>query len=256
MGADGAPAAALSGEAPRPAASVLLLRDGPSGLEALLLERTSRAAFMPSLWVFPGGRVDAEDAEVAGVSDLADIGAAKVAAVRETLEEVDVWLGAADDGVRARAAVRGSMPWSSVPSLTDAALMPFARWVTPEGEGRRYDTWFFLARCPDAEVATPDGAEATRSGWFRPRDVLEAGPAVYPIAPPTFVHLLRLVSVATVADAWGLPCELAPIQPVRRMEEHGPVFSLPGCPHHAHGPRQTTPARVVWAQGRWRADWT
>jgi 8-oxo-dGTP pyrophosphatase MutT (NUDIX family) len=239
---------------PRAAASVLLLRDAPEGLEVLLLERTSKAAFMPSLWVFPGGRVDPADVALAGAVDPLDPRAARVAAVRETLEEVDIWLGDPAVETAARAAVAGHAPWHDVRGVPEMGLSPYARWVTPAGEGRRYDTWFFLARVPDAAVATPDGAEATRSGWLRPRDVLRAGASTYPLAPPTFVHLLRLRDVPTVAEALALPCELDPIEPVRHHVDGTLVFSLPGCPVHGGAPRRTTPARVVWAGDGWQAE--
>lgn len=209
---------------------------------------------MPSLWVFPGGRVDPSDVTIAGADASLDLAAARVAAVRETLEEVDIWLGAPGEEAAARAAVAGNASWADVRGLRDVALSPYARWITPSGEGRRYDTWFFLARVPDTAVATPDGGEATRSGWLRPRDVLRAGAATYPLAPPTFVHLSRLIEVETVDEALALPCELDPIQPVRHLDGDTLVFSLPGCPVHGGAPRRTTPARVVWIEGGWRAS--
>src|SRR5688572_1741762 len=89
--------------APRPAATVILLRDGDAGLEVFMVQRNRRSGFLPNAWVFPGGRVDAEDAlhghpgvrgrlAIPGMTD-AEAAAVGVAAARETLEEAGIWLG-------------------------------------------------------------------------------------------------------------------------------------------------------------------
>jgi 8-oxo-dGTP pyrophosphatase MutT (NUDIX family) len=104
-----------------PAATVILLRDGPSGLATYLLHRHARMAFAPSMVVFPGGRVDAVD-------DSGEADPIRRCALRETSEETGV-------------------------VLTDTDLRPWAHWITPEIEPRRYDTTFFVAAMPDDQEA-------------------------------------------------------------------------------------------------------
>src|ERR1700754_2951789 len=123
---------------PRQAATVIVLRGGAERLEVLLAQRTPKARFMGGAWVFPGGSVDAED-----------LGAHRVAGVREVFEEVGIALPDPD------------------------ALVPFARWITPPEVSIRFDTWFFLAEAPaDAEVKI-DGAEIVDARWFEPARALE-----------------------------------------------------------------------------------
>ena len=134
---------------PRPAATVLLVRDGAAGPEVFVQQRAATMAFAPSMVVFPGGRVDPTDAdaglpeaEVREVADLMGVEAERAwplvaAAVREVEEEC---------GVR----------------LAPGVLVPRGRWLTPKLEPRRYDTWFFAARMPDDQVAKGRSARQHR----------------------------------------------------------------------------------------------
>ena len=160
----------------RNAATVVLVRDGPRGLEALLLRRNANLAFHGGSWVFPGGRVDSDDHDPADTSDGADERAARAAAVREAREEAGV-------------------------VIEGGSLVPFSHWTTPPGPPRRFATWFFLASVEDA-IVTTDGGEITDHRWFRPGDALAAQRAgEIELPPPTFVTLLRLAEAATVEDA-------------------------------------------------------
>lgn len=145
-------------------ATVAVVRDGASNLEVLLLQRTHGAVFCPGAHVFPGGRADA-----------ADGGDLRVTAVREAEEEA---------GLR----------------LDPAALVPIARWVTPPGEPRRFDTRFFLAEAPPGQEAVCDGVETIACGWWHPTEALGAGLF---LIEPTRVTLQWLAGHATVADALG-----------------------------------------------------
>jgi 8-oxo-dGTP pyrophosphatase MutT (NUDIX family) len=148
----------------RPAATVVLVRDGDTGLEVLLLERSTVGAF-PGMWVFPGGRVDADDA---GVDELEQ---ARSAAVREAAEEIGVVL-AADQ------------------------LVTWAHWTPPPVQPKRFLTWFFVAPWPGGEVRV-DGHEIVDHVWLTPAAALEHG---LPMAPPTHVTLHQLTATASVAD--------------------------------------------------------
>jgi len=157
---------------PRPAATVILLRDREEDgdLEVLLLKRTEHAKFMPSVWVFPGGGLDLEDGE--GMAGL------EACARRELTEESGIELDPA------------------------TPLIPLARWVTPEVVSRRFDTWFFLAPAPEGAEAVPDGSEMTDALWIRPADALtehdEGGLA---IVFPTVKQIEALAVSSTTAEA-------------------------------------------------------
>ena len=192
----------------RPAATVLLLRDGERGLEVLLLRRTSAAVFSPGAHVFPGGALDDADAAAAAVCGqftdahasaalaIASGGLAYyVAAVRECFEEAGVLLarGAADrvplrldDPVvcaryssHRRAVHGGTLSLADLCDreqleLTVDELRPFGHWITPPGGPRRYDTRFFITTAPPAQEPSHDEHETTEHGWHRPADVLAA----------------------------------------------------------------------------------
>lgn len=156
-----------------PAATVVLLRDSPQGCEVLLVRRNSKLAFHGGAWVFPGGRIDAEDYRAgAGPDDVR--AAACHAAVREAAEEAGVALAPAD-------------------------LVPFSRWVTPEGLPKRFDTWFFAAAAPPADVQV-DGFEIEEHRWMLPQAALAARHAgEIELPPPTFVTLSRFCGAQATA---------------------------------------------------------
>ena len=127
---------------PRQAAGVILLRGGADAIEILLVKRTPKARFMGGVWVFPGGAVDATEAD----GDAPH----RAAAVRELREEAGI----------------------AVPD--PAELVAFSRWITPEEVSIRFDTRFFLAPAPPGQDPSIDGTEVVDHGWFSPRDALDA----------------------------------------------------------------------------------
>ena len=157
-----------------PAATLILLRDRRDGRapELLMIERTAAMAFAPGAMVFPGGRIDPGDHDCAR-----DHGtdAARVAAIRETIEEVGIAVGlvpapGAACTARLRAGLAGGQAFAALLlhealTIDAAALEPFARWCPNFPETRSFDTWFFLARAPVDAVATPDAAEAATALW-------------------------------------------------------------------------------------------
>ena len=157
-----------------PAATVVLIRDRPGGCEVLLVRRNAQLAFHGGAWVFPGGRLDAED--YGGGSDV--IAAARCAAVREAREEAGLVLVAND-------------------------LVGISRWVTPVQLPKRFDTWFFAAAGTDAPVAV-DGGEIHDHSWMPPAEALakqRAGEIELP--PPTFVTITAIAPHATARAALG-----------------------------------------------------
>jgi 8-oxo-dGTP pyrophosphatase MutT (NUDIX family) len=211
--------------APRPAATVVVLRDGRDGPEAYLQQRPAHMGFAGGLWVFPGGRVDeadrdpAVDASWAGPSpaDWADrlglsVDDARghlVAACRETLEEAGLLLATPAPGPGALAAARqellaGSTGFAELlvrlgVRLDTARLRYWAWWMTPEAEARRYDTRFFVAELPADGAVTAHLAEAERERWLPPAQA--AADQDLPMLPPTRYTLRDLAGFATVAAA-------------------------------------------------------
>ncbi|WP_075845736.1 NUDIX hydrolase [Saccharomonospora sp. CUA-673] len=209
----------------------MLVRDTPDGVEVFLQRRVAAMKFAAGMTVFPGGGVDERDADAslswAGPPparwadwfgcDEAMARALVCAAVRETFEEVGVLLaGPGPDGIvadtsgyaDARAAlVAGELSLAAF--LADAGLTvradllrPWANWVTPEQERRRYDTRFFVAALPDGQVADGATSEASESGWRTPEGAMADGRAGRSmLMAPTWAMLEDLARCATVADA-------------------------------------------------------
>lgn len=215
---------------PRPAATVMLLRDGNHGLEVLLLRRSADTPFVPGAHVFPGGAVETRDHDGA-VPDFAgaapDFAAGGVdhaharAVVRECLEEAGVLLARTDTGAWVDAthpalADLGRLRVEVDAGRTDLfahcaahgvvpavdALAYVSHWVTPPPSPRRYDTRFFAARMPPGQAAVEDAWEVVDAAWWRPDAALAAwrsGNIV--LIEPTVASLRLLTRFASADDA-------------------------------------------------------
>lgn len=252
----------------RDAATVMLVRDGPSGgVEVLLLRRSLRSDFVGGAHVFPGGAVDPADADPAfgrlcvGGSDTGcsvRLGLAKdglafwVAAVRECFEEAGVLLARRPDDAHLvsfadpadaarfaahRAAVDGGRPFSEVLAaeglvLDIARLHHVSHWVTPEGAPRRYDTRFFVAAAPPHQVPRHDDGETIASTWIEPAQALARHRhGDLDLVLPTIRNLELLASFATVDEvlATARAIEAVPtIRPRVVPEGAGTRILLPG----------------------------
>jgi 8-oxo-dGTP pyrophosphatase MutT (NUDIX family) len=223
--------------APRPAATVVLLRDGRDGPEAYLQQRPTGMGFAGGLWVFPGGRVDQADRDPAGDASWTGPSPAAwaerlgmgvdearghvVAACRETLEEAGLLLATPAPAPQALAAARrellaGSAGFGELLArlgvrLDSARLRYWAWWVTPEAEARRYDTRFFVAALPADAAVTAHLAEAERERWLPPAEA--AADPDLPMLPPTRYTLRDLAGFASVADALAAAAD----RPVERI---------------------------------------
>ncbi|MHC4670721.1 MAG: NUDIX hydrolase [Planctomycetota bacterium] len=166
--------AGRTGAEPVPAATVILVRDGPEGLETLMLRRSSKLAFVGGMWVFPGGRVDACDCE--GLDPDDELGAARCAAVRESAEEAGLTVDA-------------------------ESLVPFSHWSPPPITPNLFLTWFFIAPAPPGAV-TIDRGEIRDHAWMRPAEALRRRDAQeIELAPPTIVTLHELAGWADTDQA-------------------------------------------------------
>jgi 8-oxo-dGTP pyrophosphatase MutT (NUDIX family) len=161
-----------------PAATTIVLRGDP--FEVLMMRRHLKSTFVPGAWVFPGGVLEKEDVEVGrdlfGEDAIEEHGL-RLCAVRELFEESGIWIGsqlpdAADLRRRllASAATVRDLADVSKPRLDDLVLT--ARWITPIGVPKRFDTWFFLVMAKHDEVATPEMSEGTEILWIRPDEAL------------------------------------------------------------------------------------
>lgn len=213
----------------RDAVTVVLLRDGTAGLEAFLLRRVKGMAFAGGMSVFPGGGVDRRDADtsvawagpppswwgsVFGV-DEATARAFVCAAVREMFEESGVLLAGPD----ATSVVADTRPFADArQALVDRdvslaqflaasnlvlradLLRPWANWVTPYDEPRRYDTRFFVAALPEGQRADGATTEASDAAWQTPLEAIEdAREGRRMLMPPTWRTLDEVGALGTVA---------------------------------------------------------
>lgn len=218
-----------------PSASIVLVRDGSSGLEVLMMKRAATMKFAPGAYVFPGGKVDDDDT-AAEYSDHLPVafqgeGAAakdlnhRIAAIRELFEESGI-LYAADreslKGVRLdRADFMAALKATKAVMSVDK-LQLFAHWVTPVMAGRRFDTPFYLAPFTGSFDGLEDGSEMVDMMWLSPRAMLdqwaEGGLA---IMFPTRLNLERLAEACSVEEAVAQASKrtISPVLPVFTFDE-------------------------------------
>jgi len=228
----------------RPAATVLLVRDGAAGgLEVFMVVRHREIEFAGGALVFPGGRVEEADAELAGGDPL---GAFRVAGIRETFEECGVLMARprGEAGMiraerllevadRHHAALRRNA--RSLPEVLAAeglepatdALAHWAHWVTPASRAKRFDTQFFLAAAPPDQLAVHDGTESVDSVWIAPaRAVAEADAGERRLVFATRKNLEKLARHATVAEAMAAARAAAVVRVQPEMVRAGDGWRL------------------------------
>jgi len=214
--------------APKLAATILLVRDGPTGLEVFMVQRHHKIDFATGAMVFPGGKVEPGDADPrlrarCGGADGLDDDAltVRVGAIRETFEECGVLLArprgssalvAADrlrelearwrDRLNRDEAGLAEVVLAEDLELACDLLVPFAHWVTPEMVPKRFDTYFFLVAAPPDQVALHDGGESVDSVWTTAQHALaEAEAGRRTIIFPTLMNLNLLGLGHDVGDA-------------------------------------------------------
>ena len=246
----------------RHAATVVVVRGAGADAEVLLLRRGDTAGFMAGMFVYPGGRLDPADLDAAD-GDLDT--AARWTALRECFEESGLLLATDQQGqpatpAHAEALRASEAPFAEAlqalnlrPGLND--LRPFARWVTPAVERRRFDTRFYLAPHPHGQDAAPDGFEMVEHRWRRPVDALqEYATSDMLLSPPTFYFLADLATQL----AAGLPlhdwADAQPRHPVLpRLELTGsPRLLLPGAADYPSEQPVSGPTRMILVDGRWQ----
>lgn len=174
------------------ASTVVLVRDAPVGPEVLMMERPNRGSFAGA-WVFPGGKLDPEDAEgmQAAVTELA---VAARAGVREVWEETRL-------------------------TVSESALVAHSCWTPPSALAHRIRTWFFVAADPGGEL-TLSPHEAVAARWIRPAEALALhGEGEFLLFPPTWVTLFALARHESAADMLDASRGVAPEHFVSRLLE-------------------------------------
>ncbi|MEU1181222.1 NUDIX hydrolase [Streptomyces sp. NPDC005820] len=247
---------------PRRAATVMLLKDGPAGTFVHMLRRRASMAFAGGAYAYPGGGVDPRDddrlvrwagptrawwARRLGV-DEAVAQAIVCAAVRETYEEAGVLLAGPDpdtlvgdttgaDWEADRAAV-AARELSFAEFLDRRGLVlrsdllgAWTRWITPEFESRRYDTWFFVAALPEGQRTRNASTEADRTVWIRPGEAADSyDKGELTMMPPTIATLRQLTPYATAAEALAAAPgrDLTPVLAEARLTDGEIVLTWPG----------------------------
>ncbi|MDI3329374.1 MAG: NUDIX hydrolase [Micrococcus sp.] len=245
------------------AATVLLLRPGADSPapEVFTITRHSALAFSAGVSAFPGGRIDAADALPADFwtgTDLVDwgrrlglgpdeAGMVLTGVVRETFEETGVLLARHRDGHPVDAGTLAGLPEDARRRVEDheldfatllaehglrpdaGGLRALSRWVTPEGESRRYDTYFFLAALPDGQAPGTLSFEGADSRWTTATAALEDFRAGHhQLMPPTWAQFRALAGAPDLDSALATSGTLAPVQPTVASRKPSRIIDFPG----------------------------
>jgi 8-oxo-dGTP pyrophosphatase MutT (NUDIX family) len=249
---------------PVDAATVLLLRDSDIGLQVLLLRRHHASKVLGGAYVFPGGKLDAQDQVPEVLQHLHEpLGSLHqrlaepalslersaglfVAALREALEECGVLPGQPNDvpwlpDLRQR--LQQGQDWASALDATQArlhthAILPWSRWITPRQPSvtnKRFDTRFFITRVDPMQDARHDDHETTDSVWLTPQQALQRfAQGDIELAPPQIMSLMDLKLHASVDAALTHARQRQPvlIEPEPFDEDGCRVICYPGDPRH------------------------
>ncbi len=286
---------------PHDSATVVLLRDRQdSGFEVFLMRRNKNQSFMSGAYVFPGGRLDPEDRGI-GPDDCADNFTGEqarqklcepdlkpatalglyICAIRELFEEAGVLLATTAQGqpidmqdsrASRYADYRGRLHGRKL-SLNELAakekillapglMLPYAHWITPEIEAKRFDTRFFLARLPGGQHATHDDVELVESLWISPEHALDKNDKrEIKLMPPTLITLHELSRFNSLEDVFDTTRSSAilPIMPQAFKTDNGFGVKLPHDPEYhiadykqANRPGQIS--RIVYRDKKWTAE--
>lgn len=231
----------------RPAATVMLVRDGDDGLETFMLRRNPKSEFVPGQFVFPGGTLDVND-QVSEELELISVGlddtkASKrlgvetgglaywVAAVRECFEEAGTLLAGidgeelalTDPKVHERFQTHREAIYSGELTIVEMCrveglllnldgLRYVSHWITPIGPPKRFDTRFFVARSPEGQRPAHDGGETVESCWITPGEAMELHEVgKFEMIMPTVANLEPLVGMGSVDEVMNWADELSDI---------------------------------------------
>ena len=287
---------------PRDAATIILTRDGDrGGMEVFLMRRHRDQAFMGGAFVFPGGGIDPGDSDPELAECIVETTAAQardrlqepgisaslalglyMTAIRETFEEAGVLLAYGEAGrllqfgspeASARYAEARLAVYNKELSLNALArrekirfacdlLMPYAHWITPTIEKKRFNTRFFIARVPDDQIPLHDSIEMTKSLWMSPAAALSAyRERRILLMPPTLKTLEELSLFDKTADVFRFTAErrIHPIMPQACKIEDIPTLLLPHDPdyplaEYKQPARPGEPSRMTFRNKMWQTE--
>jgi len=244
---------------PVPAATILLIRDGDSGLEVFMVVRHHQIDFASGALVFPGGKVDPQDTDEGwhaylpkDIEDEQRI--LSIAAIRESFEECGVLLardtesslvsgkllaslGSERDQLNAKKIPFISLFENHVLTLASDQLVHFAHWITPPMMPKRFDTHFYLAPAPVDHVLKHDGHESVDSVWINPVTALkEAAEGRRTVIFPTLRNLEKLARFQTVEHALNTTRTetIVPVTPWVEKREDGNYLCIPDNAGYTH----------------------
>lgn len=273
-------------QVPLPSSTVMVVRDGSSGIEVLMVRRHSDSGVLGGVYVFPGGKLDADDSAIPvewldgspsqcvsalaePVMDEATAVGLHVAALRETFEECGLLLGLPhkDELVPLlRAATAAGQTFAQGLHALQApvavsSVIPWSRWVTPRMPSmtrKRFDTRFFLSVAPAGQEAVHDNHEATEVAWLTPAAAMQRyWEGHLDMAPPQLMSLCELGAFADVASAVAHARARSPIliEPHPFDEDGRRVICYPGDPSHPIAERVWPgPTRVTHRNRRFEPE--
>jgi 8-oxo-dGTP pyrophosphatase MutT (NUDIX family) len=283
-------------EPPKKASTVILVRDA---MEVLLMQRSTHDSFMAKATVYPGGAVDNSDSNpgLAGFSggfdgvkalkklnnpglDMDTASGLFFAAIRELFEEAFILIAEKGSGEplnfskepessrfrQYRKAIHDKeMTLIELAQMEDIvykpeALVPFAHWITPTFQKTRFDTWFFLAKLPEGQIAVHDNEELTSATWMMPENALNKNvDGEIMLLPPTMMTLNELLSFSLVSGlfTYASSKDIPTIQPEGFAEGSTAGVRLPNDPAYSNENlklphKQGKPSRVILDNGIWR----
>ena len=237
-----------------PAASILILRKKTSGLEVLMVKRSSRPPF-GNLYVFPGGKIDEADfnnnlKSRCHNNSFDDITFANIiAAIRETFEEAGILL--ARDRLTSKmlnserclelvsnyreAIHSGDIKFKDMLikeglELVLESLVPYAHWITPERSSKRFDTLFYAVRTPEGQLGAHDEIESVDSMWITPKEAIDGGISGYfKLVFATKMNLRRIENLNSVSETlkFAMRSKIVAIEPKVEREGNKIIFSIP-----------------------------
>ncbi len=240
----------MTAATPLPAATILIVRDAPDGLEVFMVKRHHQVDFVSGALVFPGGKVDKSDREAAllGHSDGGDgwsdeMRALGACAIREAFEESGILLARDADGFIDAQRLEGLSHYRSALDKHEIGILDllrkeglrlaldqltsFAHWVTPEHMPKRFDTIFFIAPSPVGHLGSHDGRESVDSLWIAPERAI-ADRKSWNVVFPTKLNLMKLAETRTVADAVAKARASVPlcVTPWVEQSAEGPILRI------------------------------
>ena len=231
---------------PKPAATIMLLRDDTDGIRILILRKAPGKHFAGGALVFPGGKVAASDEKFTGdVGEKRNIySSLKIAAIREMYEECGIALVrelGSNSLLDNNTITTYQRAHDNIALLDLAAVVPlglatdflvrFAHWITPPSRPKRYDTHFFIAGAPPGQTKpTVDGYEIVEAQWYKPENLLNqvlAGSVR--LVLPTLMNIMKLSEIKSVKQAIQMAQsgDIVPVTPVRKQTQNGECLIIP-----------------------------